>query len=138
MFAADIQLMFHRIYTQVYIANENKDFLTSVVPMATFHNHLKNIAWCFNCSERSLHRVIRISRFLQTTEDNSSDFSSAELETVKRSFQNNDYLQLVDSETEARDSESESILLRHRGFGQRSINCPVVLSDLSVTSCADA
>jgi len=86
MFAADIQLMFHRIYTQVYIANKNKDFLISVVPMATLHNHLKNIAWWFNCSDRSLHRVVRITRFLQTREDNSSDFSSAELETVKRSF----------------------------------------------------
>jgi len=38
------------------------------------------------CSERSIHGVVRITRFLQTREDNSSDFSSAELETVKRSF----------------------------------------------------
>jgi len=51
MFAADIQLMFHRIYTQVYTANKNKDFLISVVPMATLHNHLKNIAWWYICSE---------------------------------------------------------------------------------------
>jgi len=86
MLAADIQLMIHRIYTHVYIANKNKDFLISVVPMATLHNHLKNIAWWFNYSERSLHRVVRITRLLQTTEDNSSDFSSAGLETVKRSF----------------------------------------------------
>jgi len=86
MFAADIQLMLHRIYTQVYIANKNKDFLISVVPMATLHNNLKNIAWWFNRSERSLHRIVRITRLFQTTEDNSSDFSSGKLETVKRSF----------------------------------------------------